>query len=567
MATEDVRETVLEQQASEVEKASRDVFDTILAYQNDAQAQVMRAVSFIMLKGVENKELRDEIYAQLVKQTRSPPNNQTRKRGWQLMAFVTGFFPPSERLLSYVAAYLADPHSGSIVRNSESSQDTAQWASFCLNRLRRINKNGRRSMPPSTVEIDAVLKRQNFPLRVYMMDNSFKELTIDSAATVAEVFGTLTVRTRIKDPRGFALFEEVKHLERSLQENEKLGDELAKLERLQERYRSQAGKLLRGEDDEELTKFVFKKRLYLDVRYLSKDPVENNFLFHQIWCEFLIGRVSCNDNEAVRLGALLLQFQEGDYVPETDQEREARIEEATKGMEGIFDAEELHVPRVDIYEYLPKPLLDQSQHVPREWEEDLLMLHEALDGTEVGEAKVLFLKAAKELPLFGVSMFKLEHKSDWQMPAVIALGIGIDGVLFMNWETKETIYKLPLRALHTYYYEKNCVRMFFDYEGKDMKITLFTKEVGHTLVCALGARSPRVVLSVELWRSLESLLVGGRSCWLLSCILVGCCRALWFVVVVHSYVCIAAVLVWCCQCSISPFLSFSLLLSFSLFQQ
>ena len=62
----------------------------------------------------KDDEVRDEIFAQLMKQTNQNPDRNFNIRGWKLFAILLGVFPPSARMSTYLKAYLqkASEHKG-----------------------------------------------------------------------------------------------------------------------------------------------------------------------------------------------------------------------------------------------------------------------------------------------------------------------------------------------------------------------------------------------------------------------------------------------------------------------
>jgi hypothetical protein len=67
-------------------------------------------VSFAVLhsavQGLKRVELRDELYMQLVKQTRSNPNSTSRSRAWALFNLVASAMPPSKDFTGLISEYV-----------------------------------------------------------------------------------------------------------------------------------------------------------------------------------------------------------------------------------------------------------------------------------------------------------------------------------------------------------------------------------------------------------------------------------------------------------------------------
>lgn len=74
-------------------------------------------VEYVVGRGIELPDLRDEIYCQLCKQTNNNPKPDTAIRGWEMMALVCSAFPPSKMLIKYVCNYIQSsiPREGKIL--------------------------------------------------------------------------------------------------------------------------------------------------------------------------------------------------------------------------------------------------------------------------------------------------------------------------------------------------------------------------------------------------------------------------------------------------------------------
>ena len=189
--------------------------------------------------------------------------------------------------------------------------------------------------------------------------------------------------------------------------------------------------------------------------------------------------------DMLRLAALLLQAENGerDY-DQLKQERDAKIEEGRqKGVYGADD--EAYLPVVDPYKWLPRILISASDRLEREWEEDLMKLHKSIMSIPQTLCRDLFLNGARLIPTFGLAVILAEHKSDWDIPAKVGVGGGIEGVFFLDPKTKIIAYHYPMWSVTRFYYDLESIYMFFDFKGVMSSIRLFTKE-GMELVNVLS---------------------------------------------------------------------------------
>ncbi len=87
-------------------------------------------VAFILSISLEQAQLRNEIYCQLIKQVTDNPNSNYEQRGWELMAMCCSSFPPNHYLLKYVGSFLME-------KSLKNNYDFAQFAGYCLRRLEK----------------------------------------------------------------------------------------------------------------------------------------------------------------------------------------------------------------------------------------------------------------------------------------------------------------------------------------------------------------------------------------------------------------------------------------------
>lgn len=72
----------------------------------ETHAALCCAVLPALLQGLKRAELRDELYMQLVKQTRSNPVATSRARAWALFHLVASAMPPSKEFTGLISEYV-----------------------------------------------------------------------------------------------------------------------------------------------------------------------------------------------------------------------------------------------------------------------------------------------------------------------------------------------------------------------------------------------------------------------------------------------------------------------------
>lgn len=531
----EVNKELKEKHEAKMLKMAVNSFGTILLYQlmeeipnaeklNQAQlAKVQRtrlmraikAVQFLQLNGLKFPQLRDEIYCQIVKQTRNCPKERLEERAWHLLAVITGLFAPSTTFVPYLVGYLH-------LAMKDWRDYRKKAAAWCLHRLERTFANGDRTSPMGPTELDATLRFEDFTVPVELPDGTTKEIPIDSSTTYLEVFQQVCRKVRVQDARGWAIFEVFDKLERSLLEKDFIADEFAKLQTYETHIATQE----LAEQKEEVSrgfKFVFKKKLHIDPHFPSLDDIENRLMYFQSASDFIQGKIPCNDSQALLLGALLAQA-EGDYTPhvktQEELDEEARRQEQIRS--GIFDAELQSVPlEIELASYLPSTVIHSSEAKDEKaWETELIELWKTIKGMTVERAHELFLIAVKRLPLFGATVFHVSQKSSWEMPARIDLAVSIDGLFFVDPVDGFSIIKqLPLAAISRTHPDPKGVTIFFDptakaLSGFDKKIALFTQE---SIEVASVIRQYIELLKIESeWCRATREYFGGENTGLLS---------------------------------------------------
>ena len=106
---------------------------------------------------------------------------------------------------------------------------TAVISGQCL--FKTMNSR-RRQWPPSSQEILCTISRRLIYARIYLMDGAFHAIEFEPTATAADVISIIKSRIGLRSTaQGFALYEVLGDVERSLVADEKLTDVMGKWER------------------------------------------------------------------------------------------------------------------------------------------------------------------------------------------------------------------------------------------------------------------------------------------------------------------------------------------------
>ncbi|XP_078121206.1 unconventional myosin-X isoform X2 [Sander vitreus] len=262
----------------------------------------------ILQTGQELKQLRDELYCQLVKQTTRPqqPGSQANLCSWKILACMSCTFIPTRSILRYLKFHLKR------TRELFPGSEMDRYAAFALDSLKKTRA---RENIPSQEEIRAIVAQQDMSTTVHCHGGGSCKITINSHTTAGEVVEKLIRGLAMEDSRNmFALFEQNDTTEKAIESRTVVADVLAKFE-----------KLSASQDENNMGwKFYFKLYCFLDTDNVPKDSVEFAFMFEQAHEAVIRGQYPGPEETLQFLAALRLQYLQGDHssqatVPEMSQ--------------------------------------------------------------------------------------------------------------------------------------------------------------------------------------------------------------------------------------------------------
>jgi myosin heavy subunit len=119
----------------------------------------------ILQKGIETMQIRDEIYAQLIKQLTDNGRSESLAKGWQLMCMCVSCFPPTSEFESFLLHFIL------IKENSPGA--VSNYAHYCLRTLEGVLSTGSASgFVPSVDEIAAYKERPPILATLYLVDGT-----------------------------------------------------------------------------------------------------------------------------------------------------------------------------------------------------------------------------------------------------------------------------------------------------------------------------------------------------------------------------------------------------------
>ncbi|XP_008782799.2 kinesin-like protein KIN-14I isoform X1 [Phoenix dactylifera] len=371
---------------------------------------------------LKHSELRDELFAQISKQTRNNPDRSCLLRAWELMYLCASSMPPSKHMGAYLSEYVhyvshglnTDPEVQVLVLNT-------------LNALKRSVKAGPRLTIPAHEEIEALLTGKRLTTIVFFLDETFEEITYDMATTVADAVEELAGIIKLSVYSSFSLFECRKVVNGSkspdvgneeyigLDDNKYIGDLLAEFKAAKDRSK---GEILHY-------KLIFKKRLFRESDEAVADPMFVQLSYVQLQHDYILGNYPVGRDDAAQLSALQILVEIG-FVdhPDTCGEWISLLER-----------------------FLPRQIA--ITRAKRDWEIDIISRYQLMEHMSKDDARQQFLRILRTLP-YGNSVFFSVRKIDdpiGLLPGRIILGINKRGVHFFRPVPKEYLHSAELRDI------------------------------------------------------------------------------------------------------------------------
>ncbi|XP_010928759.1 kinesin-like protein KIN-14I isoform X2 [Elaeis guineensis] len=371
---------------------------------------------------LKRSELRDELFAQISKQTRNNPDRSCLLKAWELMYLCASSMPPSKHIGAYLSEYV---HHVSHGLNTDPEVQVLTLNT--LNALKRSVKAGPRVTIPAREEIEALLTGKRLTTIVFFLDETFEEITYDMATTVADSVEELAGIIKLSVYSSFSLFECRKVVNGSkspdvgneeyigLDDNQYIGDLLAEFKAAKDRSK---GEILHY-------KLIFKKRLFRESDEAVADPMFVQLSYVQLQHDYILGNYPVGRDDAAQLSALQILVEIG-FVdhPDTCGEWISLLER-----------------------FLPRQIA--MTRAKRDWEVDIISRYQLMEHMSKDDARQQFLRILRTLP-YGNSVFFSVRKIDdpiGLLPGRIILGINKRGVHFFRPVPKEYLHSAELRDI------------------------------------------------------------------------------------------------------------------------
>ncbi|XP_058073306.1 kinesin-like protein KIN-14I [Magnolia sinica] len=371
---------------------------------------------------LKHSELRDELFAQISKQTRNNPDRQSLIRAWELMYLSASSMPPSKDMAGYLSEYVHY-----VAHGANTDPDVQVLALNTWDALKRSVKAGPRYTIPGREEIEALLTGRKLTTIVFFLDETFEEITYDMSTTVADAVEELAGIIKLSAYSSFNLFECRKVVTGSkspdpgneeyigLDDNKYIGDLLAEFKAAKDRSK---GEILH-------CKLSFKKRLFRESDESITDPMFIQLSYVQLQHDYIWGNYPVGRDDAAQLSALQILAEIG-FIgsPESCTDWTSLLER-----------------------FLPRQIA--ITRAKRDWELDILSRYRVMEHLSKDDARQQFLRILRTLPYGNAVFFSVRKIDDpiGLLPGRIILGINKRGVHFFRPVPKEYLHSAELRDI------------------------------------------------------------------------------------------------------------------------
>eukprot|EP01018_Ginkgo_biloba_P032013 Gb_25781 [translate_table: standard] len=371
---------------------------------------------------LKRAELRDELFAQISKQTRNNPDRFFLLKAWELMYLCTSAMPPGKDIGAYLSEYVHD-----VAHAVNGDSEVQMLALNTWNALKRSVKAGPRRTIPGREEIEALLTGRKLTTIAFFLDETFEEITYDMTTTVADAVEELAGIIKLSAYNTFSLFECRKVVTGSksldhgneeyigLDDNKYIGDLLAEFKAAKDRSK---GEILH-------CKLSFKKRLFRESDEAITEPMFVQLSYVQLQHDYILGNYPVGRDDAAQLAALQIVAEIG-FVsnPESSTDWTALLDR-----------------------YLPRQIA--VTRAKRDWELDILARYRSMEHLSKDDSRQQLLRVLRSLP-YGNSVFFSVRKIEdpiGLLPGRIILGINKRGVHFFRPVPKEYLHSAELRDI------------------------------------------------------------------------------------------------------------------------
>ncbi|CAD7697902.1 unnamed protein product [Ostreobium quekettii] len=397
------------------------MFGAILRYQGHGSdpvdvGQRVELAAKLVHSGIKRPDLKDELYMQLMKQTRGNPVEESKIRAWELLLVVASAIPPNKDFVALMSEYI-----NAVPQSMQESEAVKALSKRVWTSLKRCAKAGPRRTPIGHDEIEALLEDRKLSTDVDLLDGTSQKLHYDITTTVQEGVEALAAAIDLKNYSTFTLFESkpppksdnaeaalvmtAEHT--ALDENRYVADSLSDM-RIKGGGRS----------------LLFKKLMFRANDEMITEPQFVSLSYVQAQHDYLLGNYPVVRDDAAEMCALQIYAEHGTVLADAGQ---AFVKEV-----------ESHITK--------QVLMTRPRE---EWRQDVHRRYLALFSLSQNDAKGQFLKILRTLPYGNSVFFMVKRIEDpiGLLPSKLIFGINRRGVHFFRPVPKEYLHSAELRDI------------------------------------------------------------------------------------------------------------------------
>ncbi|GBG31386.1 Myosin-1 [Hondaea fermentalgiana] len=146
---------------------------------------------YILVKGLEDPEMCDEIYMQLCKHVHANPKPESADRAWLLMCMATKTFPPTDHFTNFLLNFL--------IRHRSLAGLQGNYASLCIVQLDATIGLGPSFFKPNLEEIQSYRKRPPVLATIRMLKGDLVQYPVSPDLRIAQVLELIRRQHQIDD--------------------------------------------------------------------------------------------------------------------------------------------------------------------------------------------------------------------------------------------------------------------------------------------------------------------------------------------------------------------------------
>ncbi|XP_072247559.1 pleckstrin homology domain-containing family H member 2 [Leuresthes tenuis] len=381
-------------------------------------------------------ELQNELFCQLIKQTRRRQPHPGPLQGWQFLALCVGLFLPQHLFFWLLQVHLKT--------HGDSRTEVGKYAIYCQRSLERTQQKGERQARPCRMEILSILLRNPyhhslpFSVPVHFLNNTYQVVSFDASTTVDEFQCRLNQDTGVRKTglSGFSLYTDDptgRELEHCLQGGIKICDIISKWEQASKEQHS--GK----SENTRTVRLTYKNRLYFSQQMRGESERERLLLAYQTNEAIAAGHFPVNKELALEMAALLAQVEFGDFERPFSASGSAQ----TKSNQTLKQVLDRFYPKHYRWTASEEQLRQLLQRLSARWA--------SLRGRSSSECVRIYLTVARKWHFFGAKLFEAESITPSPEPgARVWLAVHEDGIGVLEHNSIKLLVSHPYKNLMTF---------------------------------------------------------------------------------------------------------------------